>query len=406
MFVWNDASSEEYPSVRVFAQRMKHAVMSTHDAILEVRVKQAQSANCKRRVAPFVAGDLVYVSTKNMSLPKGQARKNNLFELDLPPWLKQCGVHPVFHLSLLRAHIPNDDRLFPGRLETQVADFGEVEPEWSVKRILSHQGSGTNAIFEVKWTSGNITWMAYIEVSHLAAMNEYLALIEVEKIDDLPRGTRQPPDDDPQVYNGLCQVCVPSLHPAHPCRPPLFIAEPMDDLRHSHNILQHGDDFIFIDLDRSGQFVVPRWHLHLCLEYSKQIHTTIFRNRMEPAPVRYFLVTHTYNNEHSVASNFSLFDEDGRWLTNPRPEPSPQTFFGSHPPIPPCNAMEACSTELANAIADSELAQRHHISRNVEERINRRGVGNNALQLGILGRVGRGDRRGARRRDLERDDRR
>ena len=92
---------------------------------------------------------------------------------------------------------------------------------------------------------------------------------------------------------------------------------------------------------------------------------------MEPAPVGYFLVVHTYNNKHSVASNFLLFDEDGHWLTNPRPKPSPQTFFGSRPPIPPCNAMEARSTKLANAIADNELAWRHCISRNVEERINR-----------------------------------
>jgi hypothetical protein len=47
MFVWNDANSDEYPSVRAFAQRMKHVVMSAHDAILETRVKQARSANHK-----------------------------------------------------------------------------------------------------------------------------------------------------------------------------------------------------------------------------------------------------------------------------------------------------------------------------------------------------------------------
>jgi hypothetical protein len=70
-FVWNDTNSDEYPSVRAFAQRMKHAIMSTHDVILETWVKQARSANCKRRVAPFIIGDLAYVSTKNLSLPKG-----------------------------------------------------------------------------------------------------------------------------------------------------------------------------------------------------------------------------------------------------------------------------------------------------------------------------------------------
>jgi hypothetical protein len=83
-------------------------------------------------------------------------------------------------------HIPNDDHLFPGRLETQVADFGEDEPEWSVEHILSHQGSRTDALLEVKWTSGDVTWMSYVEISHLAALTEYLALIEVERIDNLP----------------------------------------------------------------------------------------------------------------------------------------------------------------------------------------------------------------------------
>jgi hypothetical protein len=35
------------------------------------------------------------------------------------------GVHPVFHASLLRIHVPNDDRLLPGRLGTQATDLVE-----------------------------------------------------------------------------------------------------------------------------------------------------------------------------------------------------------------------------------------------------------------------------------------
>ena len=64
---------EEYLSVRRFAQCMMHTVMSAHDTILETQVKQAWNANRRRQIAPFVAGDLVYVLTKNMSLPKGHA---------------------------------------------------------------------------------------------------------------------------------------------------------------------------------------------------------------------------------------------------------------------------------------------------------------------------------------------
>lgn len=74
-FVWNDATSDGYPSVGVFAQSMEMAVMSAHDAILEVRTKQTRTANRKRRITPFENGDITYVSAKNMSLPKVHAGK-------------------------------------------------------------------------------------------------------------------------------------------------------------------------------------------------------------------------------------------------------------------------------------------------------------------------------------------
>ena len=74
-FVWNDPGKDEYPSVRSFALCMKQAVMAAHGAVLEARVKQTQSANRKCQPAPFTVNDLVYVSMKNMSLPKGHARK-------------------------------------------------------------------------------------------------------------------------------------------------------------------------------------------------------------------------------------------------------------------------------------------------------------------------------------------
>jgi hypothetical protein len=47
--IWN--SNSEYPGVRVFAQKMKNAVLA------------------------FVKGDFVYLSAQNLSLPKGRARK-------------------------------------------------------------------------------------------------------------------------------------------------------------------------------------------------------------------------------------------------------------------------------------------------------------------------------------------
>ncbi|EIW64854.1 uncharacterized protein TRAVEDRAFT_81497, partial [Trametes versicolor FP-101664 SS1] len=99
------------------------------------------------------------------------------FQVDLPRNLKQRGVHDVFHSSLLRIHEPNDDRLFPGRMETQVAEFEDSEDEWIITRILSHHGAREQAIFEALWRSGDRTWVPYREVRSTRAVAEYLEVL-------------------------------------------------------------------------------------------------------------------------------------------------------------------------------------------------------------------------------------
>ncbi|KAG2738350.1 hypothetical protein P692DRAFT_201731350, partial [Suillus brevipes Sb2] len=61
--IWNTKC--EYPGVRVFAQVMKDASMAAHDSIIAARVKSTALSNLRRKEAPFVKGDLVYLSTEN-----------------------------------------------------------------------------------------------------------------------------------------------------------------------------------------------------------------------------------------------------------------------------------------------------------------------------------------------------
>ncbi|KAI0354113.1 hypothetical protein OH77DRAFT_1363493, partial [Trametes cingulata] len=96
------------------------------------------------------------------------------FRIDLPSSLKRRGVHDVFHASLLRVHEPNDDRLFPGRLDTQVFDLNDHENEWAIAEILTHRGAGETAVFEAKWTSGDTSWIPYSTAAPLAALQAYL----------------------------------------------------------------------------------------------------------------------------------------------------------------------------------------------------------------------------------------
>ncbi|KAF8799424.1 hypothetical protein BYT27DRAFT_7065849, partial [Phlegmacium glaucopus] len=63
------------------------------------------------------------------------------FKIELPAHLKKRGLHDVFHASLLRLHVPNDDRLFPGRMDTQIGEGSTTDDEWAVDAIKSHHGS-------------------------------------------------------------------------------------------------------------------------------------------------------------------------------------------------------------------------------------------------------------------------
>jgi hypothetical protein len=216
--VWNSAESTEYPNVRTFAQKKKLALIAAHDSILATQVKQMRDPNKRRQEVPFLENDLVYVSTKNIAFPKGLARKfipkfigpykilrdfdNQSFRIELPSYLKQRGVRPDFHASLLRIHEPNDDRLFPGHLDTQLGDGPNIDREWAIEKIRSHYGSGTETIFEVEWKSGDVTWMSHSQIKNTPAVEDYLKLLNVQNVLELPKGKGSPPRKDPQIFLG------------------------------------------------------------------------------------------------------------------------------------------------------------------------------------------------------------
>ena len=103
-------------------------------------------ANHKRAKVDHKVGDLVYLSMKNISLPKGQAcklapkylgsfavtkvlKEGATYQLDLNKELLKWGINQAFHASLLKPHVSNGDRQFPGRLPSQLPGFGEKPKE-------------------------------------------------------------------------------------------------------------------------------------------------------------------------------------------------------------------------------------------------------------------------------------
>ena len=126
------------------------------------------------------------------------------------PHLKRRGVHDVFHASLLHIHVPNDNPLFPGWMDTQISSAEGMDGEWAVDHILSHSDSHTDSMFEIKWASGDITWLPYYQITHRQALTDYLELLEITQISKLPKETRHPPLDDPRIFVGSITPIPPT----------------------------------------------------------------------------------------------------------------------------------------------------------------------------------------------------
>ncbi|CCO37800.1 hypothetical protein BN14_11960 [Rhizoctonia solani AG-1 IB] len=160
-------------------------------------------ANKGRRPAPFTQGDLVFVSTKNMSVPEGKSRKlvnkyigpleieevvveGTTYRVKLPDELKRRGIKSAFHASLLKPHIPSEDNRFPRHDYQQFVGLAGDEDQWSVEKITNHQGKGNRATFEVLWHGGEITWEPYKAIKHLQALRQYFEAQGITRASQLP----------------------------------------------------------------------------------------------------------------------------------------------------------------------------------------------------------------------------
>src|SRR5260221_13875021 len=199
----------EFSGVQDFTQKALDNLQSAHDMILMNHVRQAIQANKHRSPdPPLKVGDLAYLSTKDLNLPKGQAKKltplfigpyevleahenTSNYTIKLPPELEKWGIFPKFHISWLTPHEPNDESLFPGQVAQAYYDFGEnPEKELQVheNEIVNHIWDLDNILwFQVKWTMGDLTWELTSNVDELSALDDYLMLHRVKNIEGLPK---------------------------------------------------------------------------------------------------------------------------------------------------------------------------------------------------------------------------
>lgn len=199
------APASKYAGVRQFVQMALNNLIQAQDAIIASRVAQTFHANQRRAQAPvYAVGDKVYLSTKHLSLPKGRIKKllpkyigpftvlkavpaTGNYKLQLTDDMVRRQIYPVFHVSLLRPFVENDEVAFPGREPTKYYDVGIPENhEWVVESILSHRWFNGALEFQVRWVLGDVTWETSENCSALQALDDYLALIDVTDVDHIP----------------------------------------------------------------------------------------------------------------------------------------------------------------------------------------------------------------------------
>jgi hypothetical protein len=71
-------------------------------------------------------------------------------------------------------------------------DFGTPsDAEWYVDEITGHRWQGQNIQFQVKWNRGDSTWEPLHNCNDLAALDNYLTLMNIKEWQNLPqRATR------------------------------------------------------------------------------------------------------------------------------------------------------------------------------------------------------------------------
>ncbi|KAJ9532054.1 hypothetical protein QJQ45_003788 [Haematococcus lacustris] len=137
------------PSARKLSEWWQSNVKQARHFMEQAQQRQAYLANKGRRDVEFSPGQLVLLSTKNLRLKPGKAKKllprfigpfkvlehvgPVAVRLDLPPAMAR--MHPVFHVALLRPYTSEHPHLPPP------VDWLDEAPLYEVEKLLAHRGA-------------------------------------------------------------------------------------------------------------------------------------------------------------------------------------------------------------------------------------------------------------------------
>ncbi|SCV73205.1 BQ2448_7130 [Microbotryum intermedium] len=189
-------------TLQIMIQQLHNLDMT--DAIIGAHLNQSHQANkhCRPDDPAFWTGSYVYLSTKNLAVPKGMKSKllphyigpfcirsaipaTSSYNLDLPTAMLR--VHNCFHAQLLHPYIENDTERFPGRDPTvlfvddvaNAADNSAI-PEWIVRDCQNACGVCLFLVQMVGCNDTDNTWISEqsLCLNHPSGLNVYLACLD------------------------------------------------------------------------------------------------------------------------------------------------------------------------------------------------------------------------------------
>ena len=202
-----DVDDANVPAAAEYIEHMQSIWQRSTDNMLKAQVNQIAQMDKHRRLSPFKAGDLVYLSTKNISFdtpskftPKfvGPFKilellaRGNAARLDLPATFKARRMHDVFNVGLLKMYVDRPVEMGPQHVHhpPPLADTPQG-PLWEVDRVVKIETRRGQKRVLVRWKGyghEDDSWEPYSRFKRDCPT----ALAEWEALQPPPKAAKKP----------------------------------------------------------------------------------------------------------------------------------------------------------------------------------------------------------------------